>query len=187
MELFPTQMSIIPLFALPSGLEMTACSRQEGMLCVSLLSTRLVSHCPVCGSAATRIHSRYQRRLADLPSTGQPVRVLLTVRKFFCDMPTCPRKIFTERLAPFVAPWARVTARLFQMVQIIGLATGGRLGVRVTDPMGIQTSRHTILRRIMALPAEPVGPVIQLGIMIFHSNVDALSGLFSSTCKRTGS
>ena len=164
MELFPTQMSIISLFALPSGLKMTSLSHQEGRLCVSLLSTQPVSHCPMCGSVATRIHSRYQRRLTDLPSTGQPVRVLLAVRKFFCDMPTCPRKIFTERLASFVAPSARVTARLFQMVQIIGLATGGRLGVRVTDPMGIQTSRHTILRRIMALPAEPVGPVIQLGI-----------------------
>jgi transposase len=127
MELFPTQMSIIPLFALPSGLEMIACSRQEGMLCVSLLSTQLVSHCPVCGSAATRIHSRYQRRLADLPSTGQPVRILLTVRKFFCDLSTCPRKIFTERLASFVTPSARVTARLFQMVQIIGLATAADL------------------------------------------------------------
>jgi transposase len=30
--------------------------------------------------------------------------------------------------------------------------------------MGIRTSRHTILRRIMALPAKPIGPVIQLGI-----------------------
>jgi transposase len=79
-------------------------------------------------------------------------------------MPTCPRKIFTERLASFVAPSARMTARLSQMVQIIGLATGGRLGVRVTDPMGIQTSRHTLLRRLMALPAEPVGHVTQIGI-----------------------
>jgi len=79
-------------------------------------------------------------------------------------MPTCPRKIFTGRLAPFVAPSARMTARLFQMIQIIGLATGGRLGVRVTDPMGIQTNRHTILRRIMALHAEPVGHVPQIGI-----------------------
>lgn len=164
MELFPTQMSIIPLFALPSGLEMIACSRQEGMLCVSLLSTQPFSRCPLCGSAATRIHSRYQRRLTDLPSAGQPVCILLSVRKFFCDVPTCPRKIFTERLAPFVASRARVTARLFQMVQIIGLATGGRLGVRVTDRMGIQTSRLTILRRIMTLPTEPIGQVAQLGI-----------------------
>ena len=164
MEFFPTQMSLMSLFALPSGLEITACSHQEGMLCVSLLSTQPCSHCPLCGSIATRIHSRYQRRLADLPSVGQPVRFLLSVRKFFCDMLTCPRKIFAERLAPFVAPWARVTARLFQMVQIIGLATGGRLGVRVTDRMGIQTSRLTILRRIMALPTEPVVHVTHIGI-----------------------
>jgi transposase len=157
-------MSIIPFLALPPGLEMTAVSSQKGTLCVSLLSTQPFSCCPVCGSAATRIHSRYQRRLADLPSGGQPVRFLLSVRKFFCDVPTCRRKIFTERLTPFVAPWARVTARLFQMVQIIGLATGGRLGVRVTDRMGIQTSRLTILRRIMALPTEPVGQVAQIGI-----------------------
>jgi len=63
----------------------------------------------------------YQRRLADLPSTGQSVQFLLAVRKFFCDVPACPRKIFAERLAPFVAPWARVTQRLYQIVQIIGL------------------------------------------------------------------
>jgi transposase len=157
-------MSTISLLALPSGLEVTAFSRQEGMLCVSLLSTQPASRCPVCGSPATRIHSRYQRRLADLPSAGQSVRFLLSVRKFFCDVPTCPRKIFVERLTPFVAPRARVTGRLFQIVQIIGLATGGRLGVRVTDRLGIQTSRVTMLRRIMALPAEPVGRVVQLGI-----------------------
>lgn len=157
-------MSINSLLALPSGIEVTACSHQEGMLCVSLLSTQFSSCCPLCGSPATRIHSRYQRSLADLPSAGQPVRFLLSVRKFFCDVPTCPRKIFTERLAPFVAPKARVTQRLFQIVQVIGLATGGRLGVRVTDRLGIQTTRQTLLRRIMALPTVPVGQVVELGI-----------------------
>ncbi len=131
---------------------------------MSLLSTQFSSPCPLCGTAATRIHSHYQRRLADLPSAGQPVHFLLSVRKFFCDVPTCPRKIFAERLAPFVTPGARVTLRLFQIVQTLGLATGGRLGVRVTDRLGIQTSRTTILRRIMALPPEPVEQVIQIGI-----------------------
>jgi transposase len=65
---------------------------------------------------------------------------------------------------PFVNTFARVTQRLFHIVQIIGLAAGGRLGVRVTDRLGIQTSRHTILRRIMALPNEPVGHITELGI-----------------------
>ncbi len=43
-------------------------------------------------------------------------------------------------------------------------ATGGRLGVRVTDRLGIQTCRTTILRRIMALPTLPVEHVSELGI-----------------------
>lgn len=69
-----------------------------------------------------------------------------------------------ERITPFVEPWARVTRRLYQIVQILGLATSGRLGIRVTDRLGIQTTRHTILRRIMALPTEPIGQVSQIGI-----------------------
>ncbi len=90
--------------------------------------------------------------------------LLIQVRKYFCEEITCARKIFVERLTPFVDPFARVTRRLFQIVQIIGLATGGRLGVRVTDRLGIQTTRQTILRRIMALPATPVGQVVELGV-----------------------
>ena len=75
-----------------------------------------------------------------------------------------------ERLTPFVAPFARVTARLCHIVQIIGLATGGRLGVRVTDRLGIRTSRQTILRRIMALPPAPAGQVVELGIDDFSDH-----------------
>ena len=157
-------MSLVSLFALPSGLEITSCTTLEGRLYISLLSTQPSSVCPLCGTAATRIHSRYQRRLADLPCAGQPVSFQLSVRKFFCDESSCPRKIFTERLAPFVAPSARMTARLFQLLQTLGLATGGRLGRRVTDRMGIQTTRHTLLRCIMALPTEPVGQITELGI-----------------------
>lgn len=67
-------------------------------------------------------------------------------------------------LAPFVAPSARMTVRLFQLLQTLGLATGGRLGRRVTDRTGIQTTRHTLLRRIMALPPKPVGQVPHIGI-----------------------
>jgi hypothetical protein len=56
--------------------------------------------------------------------------LILQVRKFFCDEKTCARKIFTERLVPFIQPWARVTTRFFQAMEDIGLATSGRLGAR---------------------------------------------------------
>ena len=57
-----------------------------------------------------------------------------------------------------------MTTRLHQMVQVIGLATGGMLGARVTERLGIQTCWMTIIRRIMALPTAPVEEVSELGI-----------------------
>jgi len=136
----------------------------DKVLTMTAVSTQVSPACPLCGAPAARVHSRYLRQLTDLPCGGQQVRLLVQVRKCFCDVPKCARKIFAERLTSFVDAFARVTKRLYQIVQVIGLATGGRLGVRVTDRLSIQTSRMTILRRIMALPTEPIGQVIQLGI-----------------------
>ncbi len=150
--------------ALPDGLAMTRIEVSDKVLTITAISTQLSPCCPLCGTPASRVHSRYTRQIADLPCGGQRVRLRVQVRKYFCDVTTCARKIFAERLTPFVEPWARVTRRLYQIVQIIGLATGGRLGVRVTDRLGIQTSRRTILRRIMALPSRAVERVSQLGI-----------------------
>ncbi len=150
--------------ALPEGLEVTAIEVMDEVLTITAISTRVRPVCPLCGMPALRVHSRYTRQVADLPCGGQQVRLLLQVCKYFCDVRTCARKIFVERLTPFIEPFARVTRRLYQIVQIIGLATGGRLGVRGTDRLGIPTTRQTILRRIMALPADPIGQVIELGI-----------------------
>ncbi len=157
-------MEVKPTLALPEGLELIGLERSDGVLMVTVVSTQMSPCCPLCGVTASRVHSHSRRQVADLPCGGQPVRLLLQVRKYFCDEPGCVRKIFVERLTPFAEPWARVTQRLFQVVQVIGLATGGRLGVCVTDRLGIQTSRQTILRRIMALPTASGGQVVELGI-----------------------
>lgn len=153
-----------PVLALPEGLELIGLEPMDDLLVITVASTKSAPCCPLCGGAARRVHSRYTRRVADLPCGGQPIRLFLQVRKCFCEEGACPRKIFVERLTPFIDPHGRVTRRLFQVVQIIGLATGGRLGVRVTDRIGIQTSRQTIIRRILALPTEPAGQVIELGV-----------------------
>src|SRR5438477_215857 len=68
-------MSLIPFLALPSGLEVIGCSKLEGSLCISLLSTRPHAQCSFCGTVATRIHSRYQRNLVNL-QTRQVIDVL---------------------------------------------------------------------------------------------------------------
>jgi transposase len=159
-----TKMDVKQVAALPKRLAIMDIEMSDEVLTISAVSTQVCPCCPLCGKPSARIHSRYLRQVADLPCGGRQVRLLVQVRKCFCDTADCLRKIFVERLTPFVNPFARVTQRLFQIVQVIGLATGGRLGVRVTDRLGIQTSRHTILRRIMALPTEPVGHITELGI-----------------------
>jgi transposase len=158
------KMEVKLALALPDGLELVACERIEDLFALTVVSTQEFASCPCCRAPATRVHSHYTRQVADLPCGGQRLHLLLHVRKFFCEAASCVRKIFVERLTPFIEPWARVTLRLFQIVQTLGLAMGGRLGVRVTDRLSIQTSRTTIIRRIMALPTEPVGHITQIGI-----------------------
>jgi transposase len=44
--------------------------------------------CPRCGQLSGRVHSTYQRRLADTAIGGHRVLIRLVVRRFFCG---CPR------------------------------------------------------------------------------------------------
>src|SRR3954467_8524618 len=52
---------------------------------LSLISQHPAPECPLCHVAARRLHSRYERTLADLPWAGWTVRLELGVRKLFCD------------------------------------------------------------------------------------------------------
>jgi transposase len=92
------------------------------------------------------------------------VQLILRVRKFRCDTVSCPRKIFAERLGPFIEAWARKTTRLRKEIEAIGLSTCGEVGARLASRLAIATSPTTILRRIMDLPLTPVGTVTHLGI-----------------------
>jgi transposase len=91
-------MSSSPFLPLPPGLEILATESIDDLLRVEVVSTRSGSRCPLCFHPAMRIHSRYTRVVADVPCGGFQVQLVLQVRKFFCDTPQCPRKIFTERV-----------------------------------------------------------------------------------------
>jgi transposase len=113
---------------------------------------------------AKRLHSHYQRTLADLPWGSWSVRLGLAVRKLFCDNPHCGRRIFTERLPDVVAPWARKTARLCHRLTAIAAALGGAAGARLSSTLGIPAARNTLLRLIRAAPLPcPSTPAV-LGV-----------------------
>ncbi|WP_232298947.1 transposase family protein [Granulicella tundricola] len=72
-----------------------------------LKTCRVSAQCPRCGTSTKKVHSRYVRRLADLPWHGVPVVIHLQTRRFFCVEPGCQRKVFTEPLPGTVALWSK--------------------------------------------------------------------------------
>jgi transposase len=151
-------------FPLGEGLELTQMEHHEDQLVLHVTAISPSAVCPLCGLPATRLHSRYRRAVKDLPCAGQHVKLILYVRKFFCETTNCVRKVFAERLPQLVAPWAQMTTRLSEALQTIGLATCGKLGARLAVHLGITTSWMTIVRRIMALPTPQTEHVECLGL-----------------------
>ena len=83
----------------PAGLVIDGISVEADRILVCAHPCTTSATCPECGVGSTRIHSRYTRRLADLPAQGHIVRLNVQVRRFRCGNAECRRRIFGEALA----------------------------------------------------------------------------------------
>src|SRR6266700_2265165 len=151
-------------FSLTSRLEMTSLSETSEELLLRVSSRRPNSLCPHCSTPSSAIHSSYRRHPWDLPCTGRPIRVLLTVRKFFCRNPTCSCTVFTERLPDFIEVSSRLTMRMRTSVQEIGFATCGKGGERLSDKLGMPISDASVLWSLFLVPLPEVGRVRVVGV-----------------------
>ena len=151
-------------FDLPENMAITSVHPAALTLTINLACSDSTACCPLCHQPSERVHSRYSRKVADVPCGGRQVRLMLTVRKFICHTSDCFRSIFTERLPELVLSYARMTNRLRQWIETIGRATSGEVGARLAKHLGMCVSPTTILRRLMALPTPAVGAVSVLGI-----------------------
>jgi hypothetical protein len=129
-------------------------SGENNTIRLTLRATSSSAECPDCHQPAKRVHSRYTRVLSDLPWGSFVVRAVLHVRKFFCSVASCTRRIFTERLPALVLPYARRTARLGAILRLLGLAVGGRAGSRLAKRLQMKTSFSTMLRLIRQIPEQ---------------------------------
>jgi transposase len=98
-------------FTVPDRLHVDALSFNRDSLIVGCRLRGSEARCPLCGGASRRVHGCYTRTLADLPRGGVPVRLRVRLRKFFCDEPSCERRIFAERLGDVAGVYARGTER----------------------------------------------------------------------------
>jgi len=88
----------------PRRLHLVRLRAAEDSITAVVETTQAAAACPICGSASSRVHARYVRRIPDLPWHGVRFGLQLCVRRFFCDHFGCTRRIFTERLLSVVAP-----------------------------------------------------------------------------------
>ena len=136
----------------------------EHRLTLNLTSTQIPAACPLCGQPSHRVHSRYERTLADLPCVSFSLTLIIQVCKFFCDNPSCCRRIFTERFPEVAAPWARKTQRLVEHLQAIALSLGGQAGARLCAHLGLRCCGSTLLNLLKSLPLPPIKTPKILGV-----------------------
>ena len=179
-------MPTTPLFPVPEGLEMTSISDTSEELLVRMTSHRASSPCPQCAMPSSAIHSSYQRHPRDLPCVGRPIRLVFTVRKFFCRNPNCSCKVFAERLPDFIEASSRLTKRLRTAAQDIGFATCGKGGEQLSDKLGMGISDATLLWSLFLIPLRcQVARCASLGWTIGVGDVASALAASSSTWRHT--
>ncbi len=146
------------------GVRLQEVLSDECSITLIMIMTAPSAACPLCHQPSHRIHSRYVRKLGDVPWSGIPVNIRLCTRRFFCDQPECCRRIFTERLAPAIAPYARRTRRLDVLLESIGLVLGGEAGAPLANRLGMPTSPTTLLRLLRRRPEPRVTTPRVLGV-----------------------
>lgn len=124
-----------------------------------------MAECPLCGVAPRRIHSRYSRQMADLPSAGRHVRPRVITRRFVCEVRNRRRQIFAERFGDEVLPVrSRRTARLECIVQYLGLALGGRPAAAFGKRLILPVSNYTLLKVVRRRTRPRTEPLTAIDI-----------------------
>jgi transposase len=149
----------------PRGFVVESAYYEGDKAVIAVRASGSVGLCPSCGTVSRRVHSRYRRRVSDLPLSGRIVQLLLIARRFRCDAVLCGRQIFTERFAAGVlATSARRTARLDSIVHHLGLALGGRPAAGFAKRLMLPVSKDTLLRVVRRRSRPPADPLRVIGI-----------------------
>jgi len=115
--------------------------------------------CPGCSRLSSRVHGRYQRLVADGAAGRRPLLIALSVRRFRCTAPSCPRVTFVEQAEGLTGRYLRRTLPLREALARFGLELAGRAGARLAAALGAPVHSSTLLRLVMALPDPAVTSV----------------------------
>jgi transposase len=120
------------------------------------------ARCPGCGAVSWQVHGGYARVVADGAAGGRPVLIVLSVRRFCCPEPSCPKVTFAEQAEGLTLRYRRRSVPLLGMLAGFGLELAGRAGARLAGTLGVRVHSSTVLRLVAALPDPPAGAAPQV-------------------------
>ncbi|MGW6602205.1 transposase family protein [Streptomyces sp. NPDC055036] len=110
--------------------------------------------CPDCRTRARRVHSAYERGLAERPLCGTVLEIRLRVRRFFCDRQSCRRRTFVEQVSGLSERYRRSSLGLKKWLYSVAVELGGRPGARLCRKVRLKAGR-TLLLRLLQAPEVP--------------------------------
>lgn len=137
----------IPWSSPDSDLELMYIYPTNEYLLITLKSNRTSSTCPACSKKSSRKHSRYTRKVQDLPIGEKSVELLILSRRWFCDNLDCDVKIFTERF-DWLSSNCRRTKRTEEVLRKMAFSTSCLSAEKLAKSTHIPVSHDTLLALI---------------------------------------
>ncbi|WP_345553935.1 ISL3 family transposase [Streptomyces lannensis] len=148
-----------------------------GVVRIAACTRELTVACPDCGRGSARVHSRYDRMLADVAAGGRPVLIVLSVRRLFCGSPGCGRRTFAEQVEGLTVRYQRRSPLLQHLVEMAGVLLAGRGGARLLQILKVPLSRTSVLFHLMRVPLPPAATPRVLGVDDFALYADVYGTL----------
>ncbi|MEU7295725.1 ISL3 family transposase [Streptomyces exfoliatus] len=120
--------------------------------------------CTGCGQLSGWCHSRSVRRLSDVTLAGKPLRIILSVRRLYCENMACSKATFAEQVPGLTVRYQRRTPALQRLVEDVGVVLAGRGGSRMLRILKIRLSRVAVLSQLMRVPLPPLVTPQVLGV-----------------------
>src|SRR5260370_35601436 len=105
------------------------------------------ARCPARGAVSSRVHAGYGRVVADGAAGGRPVLIALSVRRFRCPEPSCPKATFAEQAGGVSERYRRRSVPLLGMLASFGPGLAGRGAARPAGTLGRPGHSSTLVRR----------------------------------------
>lgn len=130
---------------LDNKLEVTRKEIKDDIMYIYCETKKQSTKCKYCGEESENVHSVYTRTISDLPIQKYKVKLVITVKKYFCNNPKCNHTTFAEPL-DFVEKNALRTKRLDEYIKEVGLKNSSIEARNQITNSHVEISNNTILR-----------------------------------------